>query len=156
MSILRLSHVGICVAALEPALAFYRDGLGFRELSRLEIAGEAAEVLLEIDGVRLEAVYLERDGVRIELLHYPEPGCEGFPDPRPMNALGLTHLSLRVDDLDTTSRALEAAGGRVLETTRTWNESFEAGAVFVVAPDGTRIELVQAPGDPAALPGERA
>jgi hypothetical protein len=27
-------------------------------------------------------------------------------------------------------------------------------AAFVTDPDGTRVELVEAPGDPAALPGE--
>jgi len=69
-SIQRFSHVGICVSDLERSLAFYRDALGFREVGRLDVTGEAPETLLGLRDVDLEAVFLERDGVRIELLHY--------------------------------------------------------------------------------------
>jgi catechol 2,3-dioxygenase-like lactoylglutathione lyase family enzyme len=155
VAVLRASHVGVCVADLGRALRFWRDGLGFRELSRLEVEGSAADTLLELPGTRLSAVYLERDGTCIELLHYARPGHTGGGAPRPMNALGLSHVSLRVDDLDSTAAALAAAGGRVLEHTRTWNAALGAGAIFVLDPDGTRVELVCAPGDPAKRPGQR-
>lgn len=135
--------MGLCVADLDRSVRFYRDGLGFREVARLDVTGDAAETLLQLSDLDLGAVFLERDGVRIELLHYRAPGHRGTGEPRPMNALGLTHLSLRVDDLPATLAALEAAGGRVLRATRTER------AVFVVDPDGIRIELVA-----GALPGE--
>lgn len=153
MTVQRLTHLGICVSDLEPALGFWRDALGFREVGTLDVEGSEAATLLELPGVELRAVYLERDGVRIELLHYPAPGHAGSAEPRAMNALGLTHLSFRVQDLDATLAALERAGGHVLAQTRTNNPKFRAAAVFVTDPDGTRVELVQAPGDPAALPG---
>ena len=70
-----------------------------------------------------------------------------------MNRLGLTHLSLRVDDLDATVANLARVGGRVLNETRIDNPEFRASAVFVIDPDGIRIELVEQPGDPTALPG---
>lgn len=142
MSIRRFSHVGICVADLDRSLAFYRDALGFTEVGRLDVAGDAPETLLALADVDLEAIFLERDGVRIELLHYRSPAHRGTGDPRPMNALGLTHLSLRVDDLAAAITALEAAGARVLHTTRTWNPELASGAVFALDPDGTRIELI--------------
>lgn len=151
--VVRLTHLGICVSDLERSTGFYREVLGFRELGRLEVASRAAEVLLELEGVDLEAVYLERDGFRIELLHFRKPGTAGEPAPRPMNALGFTHLSFRVHDLDATLEAVRAAGGRVLEATRTESPQFGARAVFATDPDGVRLELIQAPGDPAALPG---
>jgi catechol 2,3-dioxygenase-like lactoylglutathione lyase family enzyme len=141
-TIRRFSHVGVCVADLDRSLAFYRDALGFRELRRLEVAGEAPETLLGLHDVDLEAVFLERDGVRIELLHYRSPAHRGSGEPRPMNALGLTHLSLRVDDLVATIEALERAGARILHATRTWNAELASGAVFALDPDGTRIELI--------------
>jgi predicted enzyme related to lactoylglutathione lyase len=59
-----------------------------------------------------------------------------------MNALGLTHLSLRVDDLAAAIAAVEGVGARVLHATRTWNAELASGAVFAVDPDGTRIELI--------------
>lgn len=140
---LRVSHLGICVSDLERSLVFYRDALGFAFESELRVAGPPSETLLRLRDVRLRAVYLVRDGVRIELLHYETPGHRGDGSPRPMNQLGLTHLSLRVDDLDEALAALEARGVRVLRDTRIEHAQLRARAVFVTDPDGTLVELVE-------------
>ena len=153
MAVQRISHIGICVSDLERSLAFYRDALGFREAGALDVAGEPTDTLLGLSGVKLQAVYLEREGTRIELLHFGSPGHESEAGPRPVNRLGLTHLSFRVDDIAATAEALERAGARILPETRIGNPELQAEAVFVLDPDGTRIELITAPGDPAALPG---
>ena len=142
-----MSHIGICVSDWRRSLRFYHDVLGFRFVSELAIQGEPAATLLELPGVDLRAVYLEREGVRIELLHYASPGAVGDPHPRPMNQLGLTHLSLRVDDLDALLPRLEEAGVEILRGTRIDVPQTATKAVFVADPDGTRIELVQQPGD---------
>jgi lactoylglutathione lyase len=140
----RLSHVGLCVAELERSLRFYRDGLGLREVSALDLDGEPAATLLELPGVALQARYLERDGAVLELLHYPRPGVlEGAV--RPMNAPGLSHLSFQVDDLDAAAARLVALGGRLLAHTRIENPRLRSRAVFLTDPDGTRIELVEMP-----------
>jgi catechol 2,3-dioxygenase-like lactoylglutathione lyase family enzyme len=151
--ILRYSHVGLCVRDLERSVRFYRDGLGFHEVSRLEIGGAPTATLLELPDVRLEARFLERDGLRLELLRYatPAPTAGGLLT---MNRPGLTHLSFRVDDLDAALASLAAVGAAVREQTRVGVATMKAQAVFVTDPDGTRIELVQAPGDPEKLPGE--
>jgi catechol 2,3-dioxygenase-like lactoylglutathione lyase family enzyme len=153
--ILRVSHLGLCVADLERSLRFYCDGLGFREVSGLDLAGEPSATLLELPGVALRARWLERDGVRLELLHYLAPGTTGDGRPRPMNALGFTHLSLRVADLDAVAARLEALGGRALAHTRVESPALRMRALFVADPDGARLELLEAPGDPAAPPGTR-
>jgi len=153
MALQRVSHIGICVSDLERSLHFYRDLLGFQTLSKLDAAGEAVDRLLSLEGTDLHAVYLERDGTRLELLHFASPGHDGAAGPRPMNALGFTHLSLRVDDLATTLDALRNAGVRVLDETLIDNPDFDSAAVFIVDPDGTRVELVQSPGDPSTTPG---
>ena len=93
--------------------------------------------------MRLHAIYLRRDGVVIELLHYERPGTVGDGSPRAMNALGLTHLSLRVPDLAAAIEALESRGAKVLRDTHIHNRQLGARAVFVTDPDGTRIELVE-------------
>ncbi len=149
----RLSHIGICVTDLEASVAFYRDGLGFAELSRLEVSGPEPDQLLELKDVELRVVYLERDGTRIELLRFDSPGPTGGPGPHPLNQLGLTHLSFRVASLDEAIALVESRGGRVLAGTRIQNPRYETSAVFVTDPDGLRIELLESPGDPAALPG---
>jgi catechol 2,3-dioxygenase-like lactoylglutathione lyase family enzyme len=140
----RLAHVGICVSDLERSLRFYRDGLGFRETGALDLAGEPSATLLELPGVALRARYLERDGARIELLYYPRPGATGG-GARPMNALGLTHLSFRVAELDVCLERLVALGGKALAHTRVVNAGLGMQAIFLTDPDGTRIELVAGP-----------
>jgi len=144
---LRLSHIGICVSDWKRSLRFYCEQLGFRYVSELELAGEPSETLLGLADLRLRAVYLERDGVAIELLAYESPGPLGDAEPRPMNRLGLTHLSLAVDDLDALLAELERAGVRVLEETRIEVPRARTRAIFVTDPDGTRIELVERPAD---------
>lgn len=153
MSVRRLSHIGICVSDLERSVAFYRDALGFRELSRLAVDGAESARLLDLDDGEVRAVYLERDGTRIELLYYPVAGHRRGDIPRPMNRLGLTHLSLRVDSLEAVIAAVQQTGGEVLAHTRIDHEAWHTSAVFVTDPDGLRIELIKAPGDPNALPG---
>ncbi|NRA08365.1 MAG: VOC family protein [Myxococcales bacterium] len=153
MRIEAFNHVGICVQDLERSLRFWQEAMGFRRTGDLRIAGEPTATLLGIPGVDLQAVYLECHGLRIELLHYPSPGSVGDALPRAMNQRGLTHFAFRVENLDeSVARALEC-GGRVLEDTRIRNPELGAQVVFVTDPDGSRIEFVQAPGDPEAIPG---
>jgi glyoxylase I family protein len=150
--ILRVTHVGVCVTDLDRSIAFYRDTLGFRYLSQIHVAGEPSSTLLALDDVDLHAAYLERDGFRIELLCYASPKSPVAERPRPMNDLGLTHLSIRVSDLAGFVADLRSRGVKILERTRIDIPAFEAGAVMIEDPDGLKIELVEAPGDPAAPP----
>jgi lactoylglutathione lyase len=65
-----------------------------------------------------------------------------------MNELGLTHLSIRVDDVSAVAATLEALGGTVVSGTRTTFDLPGAPLDFVYCtdPDGVRIELMQLPG----------
>ena len=147
----RFTHIGICVSDLPRSRRFYCEGLGFTFEHELTTAGEPTDTLLRLRGVDLRAIYLTRDGVRIELLHFTSP-----PAPprraRVMNEDGLTHLSFRVADMDAALSAVRAAGGRVLDETVVRFPEFQSAAGMVVDPDGQLIELVMAPGDPAAPP----
>lgn len=156
MSIEHFSHLGLCVSDLPASIAFYCEALGFEPVHRIDVAGADAERLLGLSPVRLEAVYLKRDGVVIELLAFDAPGHvprEASEEPRPMNRVGLTHLSLRVADLDDAVAQVISAGGRVLDDTLVRRPASGMAVAFVLDPDGTRIELLQAPGDPKQLPG---
>ena len=142
-----MSHIGICVSDPQRSLRFYHAVLGFRYVDELEVAGPKVDTLLRLSGVKLRATYLEREGVRIELLHYASPGPVGDGSPRPMNGLGLTHLSLRVGDLDALLAEFAEAGVEILHDTRVDTPEVGSHVVFVTDPDGTLIELVQQPGD---------
>ena len=148
----QLTHIGICVSHLERSVVFYRDILGFEEMSRLQMQGPVTERLLDIAGGELQAVYLKLGGTVIELLYYPAAGHIAVDVPRPMNRLGLSHISLSVADPDALAQAIAQGGGTILESTRFAHEGVTK-ALFVTDPDGMRIELVRARGDRPAAPG---
>lgn len=140
---LSVSHIGICVSDLDASLRFYCEGLGFEEVAAHEV-GEEFAVLMEVDGVRLRSRMIARDAVTLELLDFVAPGTTGPASRRPMNQLGLTHLSLRVADVDAVAAAIESLGGTVVRGSRTTFDLGERALDFLYCtdPDGTRIELM--------------
>jgi catechol 2,3-dioxygenase-like lactoylglutathione lyase family enzyme len=143
---LSISHFGICVADLEHSQRFYCEGLGF-ELVASHQVGEEFGRLMEVDQADVESRMVRRDGVTIELLHFVSPGAAGDGQRRPMNQRGLTHLSLRVDDVDQVATAIVGCGGSVVADTRTTLDLAGARLDFVYCtdPDGVRIELMDLP-----------
>jgi catechol 2,3-dioxygenase-like lactoylglutathione lyase family enzyme len=141
-----VSHLGICVSDLERSIRFYCEGLGFEQVAAHRV-GEEFATLMEVEGAQVESRMVRRDGITIELLHFIAPGHTGDGSRRPLNRLGLTHLSLRVDDVESVAAAVEAFGGTVVRPTRT---TFDLGAarldfVYCTDPDGVRIELMDLP-----------
>jgi len=142
-AILAVSHVGICVSDLATSLRFYCEGLGFEEVASHEV-GEEFAALMEVDGVRLRSRMIRREGVTLELLGYEAPGTTGSAERRPMNQLGLTHLSLRVADVGSVAATIESLGGAVVRPSRTTFDFAGTSLDFVYCtdPDGVRIELM--------------
>jgi lactoylglutathione lyase len=145
-----LSHVGICVSDLERSVRFYCGALGFEPAFSHHVGAEFA-ALMEVEGVDLDSRMLVRDGVTIELLGFLAPGVIGDGERRPMNQLGITHFSLRVDDVDQVASTIEEMGGTVVHSSRT---PFDGGGVrldflYCTDPDGVRIELMDLPDVPA-------
>jgi lactoylglutathione lyase len=141
-----LSHLGICVTDLDRSIAFYVDGLGFSLAERHEIGAEFA-ALMELDEVELSSQFVRREHLAIELLCFTTPRSTIEPR-RPITMAGLTHLSFRVDDLDSAQATLIELGGSVIEGTLT-EMSFGPATlrfVYLTDPDGTRVELMEIPG----------
>jgi methylmalonyl-CoA/ethylmalonyl-CoA epimerase len=129
----RLNHVAIAVPDLAQAAALYRDSLG---------ATVSEAVALPDHGVT--TVFVELPNARIELIaplgdHSP---IAGFLDRSP--AGGIHHLCYEVADVAAASRALAAAGARVLGPPKTGAHG--KPVVFLHPKDflGTLIELEQA------------
>jgi len=137
------SHLGICVSDLDASLRFYCDGLGFTEAGAHDV-GEEFGGLMEVAGVHLRSRMITKDGVTIELLGFDAPGVTGDGSRRPMNQRGLTHLSLRVEDVEATAATIESLGGTVVRSTRTTIPFGESTLDFVYCtdPDGVRVELM--------------
>jgi glyoxylase I family protein len=145
MSIVAVSHVGLCVTDLERSQRFYCDGLGFEPGARFEVGSEFGPTMEVAGEVAVTSQFVTRDGFSIELLHYARPDVQGRPATS-RNQLGFTHLCIRVDDVASVAARLVEHGGTVLESTR---YSVPTGAerssdfVFVADPDGVRVELMK-------------
>jgi len=129
----RLNHVAIAVPDLAHAAALYRDSLG-------AMVSEA--VALPDHGVT--TVFVELPNTRIELIAPlgDRSPIAGFLERNP--AGGIHHLCYEVADVAAASRALAAAGARVLGPPKTGAHG--KPVVFLHPKDffGTLIELEQA------------
>ena len=137
---MEFSHIGICISDMQRSARFYTEALGF-VLSHSVEGGPPFDIMTELPELELRASFLKRDGVMIELLQYVRPGTIGSAERRPMNQLGLTHLSLIVEDIAAAADLIGRHGGRAYPQTRV--KSPAGDMMFCTDPDGVRIELWQ-------------
>ena len=151
MTIHTVSHIALRVTDLERSLRFYRDGLGFHEVSRVEVAGGPTALMLDAPNASLSAIFLERDGTTLELqrLSLPDGPELRIPDV----GLGWSHIGFRVDDAEKVAAALCVLGGHIIESSRYQDPARGSHVLFVCDPDGARVELIQMPGDPQQAVG---
>jgi catechol 2,3-dioxygenase-like lactoylglutathione lyase family enzyme len=137
------SHFGICVSDLERSVRFYCDALGFERAESHSI-GNAFASLMDLAEVAVTSQFIRKGTATIELLGFDEPTAFGDGERRPLNQLGLTHLSFRVDDLEVAATRVVALGGTVVDASRTTIALGPSSLEFVYCtdPDGVRIELM--------------
>ena len=112
----------------------------------MAVPDQPADRLLRLPApVGLRAVYLTNGSFVLELLAFAGHPPTPRPD-RTMSDVGLTHLSIGVDDLEAAKDAVAAAGGAVLDDT-------DVGvAVMVRDPDGQFLELLDVRTAPSPRP----
>ena len=128
-----LDHIGIAVADLSAALAFYRDALG------LEI--EAPE---DVASQHVRAHFIPAGGAALELL---EATAEDSPIAKYVakRGPGLHHITLRVDDIRATLAQLKAKGVRLIdETPRAGAHGSLVAFIHPASAHGVLVELRQA------------
>jgi glyoxylase I family protein len=140
------SHIGICVTDLDRSIRFYTQVFGFAQLYQLDFDNNEVAATMEQEG-KFRSAMLIRDDIRIELLQWVDVATTGSGERKPMTELGFTHLSFRVQDVDGLTDAILAAGGTLVESTRTVLGDVEDPTsgrfIYLTDPDGTRIELMQ-------------
>ncbi|HET7220469.1 MAG TPA: methylmalonyl-CoA epimerase [Vicinamibacterales bacterium] len=128
-----LDHIGIAVANIDDALAFYRDALG------LDV-----EPAAEVETQRVRAYFIPAGDAALELL---EATAEDSPIAKYVakRGPGLHHITLRVDDIHAALAQLAARGVRLID--RTPRPGAHGSLVAFIHPSsahGVLVELKQA------------
>ena len=133
-------HVGVTVADLETATAFF-VGLGLEIEGRTTVEGEFIDTVIGIPNARSEIVMLRPPGggTAVELGRFVRPDHEpGLPDAM-ATVLGLRNVAFVVDDLQTVVDRLAADGyglvGGIGEYERIWRMAYVRG------PEGLIVSL---------------
>jgi catechol 2,3-dioxygenase-like lactoylglutathione lyase family enzyme len=107
-----LNHVGISVANLERALAFYRDLLGLEVLVHRPFAGRHYEMILGLEGASGRVAFLKSrlGGLQIELFEFERPTAKPGDPHRPVCDHGITHFCLEVKGIEGEYERLKTAG----------------------------------------------
>ena len=139
------NHFGITVEDLERSLGFYRDLLGLEVVASWVRDEPYIEKLVGYPGVALDAAILKLPAtdVLLEIIEYRN--VERTPvDPATANP-GVAHLCLFVPDLEPFYEKLTAAGIRSVSAPvePTIGPNKGGRAVYMIDPDGIRVELVQ-------------
>lgn len=109
-----IHHVAISTPDVERLLGFYRDLLGFSEISRNAWPVGTARIdrVLNLRDSVGRQVLLRAGNACIELFEFAQPAPAPMNPDRPVCDHGHTHLCLDVVDIDSVYRKLEAAGTR--------------------------------------------
>lgn len=130
----QIDHVGIAVADLDAAIAFYRDTYGMAVVHREENAEQGvAEAMLRVGA----------SGPQIQLLAplTPQSTIAKFLD---RNGPGMQQLAYRVSDLDAVSATLRARGMRLLyESPRRGTAGSRINFLHPKDAGGVLVELVE-------------
>ncbi|HEY0167219.1 MAG TPA: methylmalonyl-CoA epimerase [Jatrophihabitans sp.] len=139
MTILRIDHVGIAVADLDAAIAFYRDTFGLLSVHE-EVNSE--------QGVR-EAMLSVGDGVSQIQLLAPLDGSSTLAKFLDRNGPGMQQLAYTVDDIEATSAELRSRGLRLIyDQPKRGTAGSRVNFVHPKDAGGVLIELVE-PATPA-------
>jgi catechol 2,3-dioxygenase-like lactoylglutathione lyase family enzyme len=138
----RFDHVGITVADLDNAAAFF-VGLGFEIEGRMAMEGEFVDTVIGIPGSRSEIVTLRPpdDGTRLELSSFTRPEHEPGSPNAMSNEVGLRNIAFEVDEIDAIVDRLAADGyglvGGIGQYEDIWRMAYVRG------PDGIIVALAE-------------
>ncbi|MFN2537336.1 MAG: VOC family protein [Mycobacteriales bacterium] len=145
----RFDHVGITLADLDTATAFFVE-LGFEVEGRTFLEGEFLDTVIGIPGSRTEMVMLRLpdEGTRLELTRFIRPDHEaGSPDAM-ATRIGLSNVSFEVGGLQTILEGLAAKGYSLIGGVGEYEEIWRMASVR--GPEGIIVNLAERMTDPSS------
>jgi lactoylglutathione lyase len=138
-------HTGFTVTSLERSIGFYRDLLGLELVFQWNPKAAYIGELVGYPDVDLQGAVLRVPGTEtfLELLEY-----RNVPQDRVDMAnanIGNGHIAFTVDDLETFHKQLAEVGVKSVSppVTPTIGPNKGGRAVYLIDPDGFRVELIQ-------------
>lgn len=140
--ITQFRHIGIVVADLERALAFWCETLGFTVIKQTEETGPFIDALLGLSDVRVTTSKLSGpDGNQVELLYFHSHADKSSWIGTPYST-GLTHIAFTVDDIDAEYKRLTEAGVEFLALPQVSPDGFTKVA-YASGPEKLLLEFVE-------------
>lgn len=143
--ITRAHHTGFTVRSLERSIAFYRDLLGFELAFQWNPQAPYIGELVGYPSVDLHGAILRLPGtdVCLELLEYRN--VEQVPVDMHNGNIGNGHIAFNVDNLLELYEELTAKGVKSISppVTPTIGPNKGGKAVYLIDPDGFRVELIE-------------
>lgn len=142
MTVKRMDNVGIVVADLDAAIAFFVE-LGLTLEGRTRIEGEWAGRVTGLPGQRVEIAMMGTpDGhSRLELSRFDAPAIVSDHRTAPVNSLGYLRVMFAVADLDDTLARLSKLGATVLDELVNYENIYRL--CYIRGPEGILIGLAQ-------------
>jgi catechol 2,3-dioxygenase-like lactoylglutathione lyase family enzyme len=142
--IIGIHHTAISTLDIERALRFYRDELGFVEVSRgsWETGTMFADQVTDLENTAADWIMLRTGNCHVELFHYRSPSPEAGDPNRPVNKPGYTHVCLEVTGLMEMYERLKA-NGMVFHCAPKDHGDMGCIATYGRDPDGNVVELVE-------------
>ena len=139
---LTLHNVGIVVADLDAAIAFFTE-LGLTLEGRAPIAGPWADRVTGLRDMRVEmAMMVTPDGhSRLELTSFLAPPVVADHRTAPVNALGYLRVMFNVPDLDDTLARLRKHGAEVVDEVVQYEDIYRL--CYIRGPEGILIGLAE-------------
>jgi len=142
MTVQRMDNVGIVVADLDAAIAFFTE-LGLTLEGRAPIAGDWADGCTGLRDMRCEIAMLRTpDGhSRLELSRFDAPPIAADHRTAPVNALGYLRVMFAVDDLDGTLARLYELGATLEGQVVQYQDVYRL--CYIRGPEGILIGLAE-------------
>lgn len=141
MAVKQFLHASICISDPDASVPFYRDVLGFEVAAVQYYSGPGPSAVMDVGDCELTVWLLRHGDARLELIYFHRPVSEAPAQAPRTNAIGLSHLTVGVDDPDRTIQELKARGVTVREHTRgTFVEGVPGYQFLFEDPDGLLIE----------------
>ncbi|STQ92302.1 Predicted enzyme related to lactoylglutathione lyase [Janthinobacterium lividum] len=142
MTVKRMDNVGIVVADIDAAIAFFTE-LGLVLEGRAPIEGDWADGVTGLHGMRVEIAMMRTpDGhSRLELSRFLAPPVVADHRNAPVNALGYLRVMFTVEDIDDTLVRIVKRGAKLVGEVVQYENMYRL--CYIRGPEGILIGLAE-------------